>query len=170
MHIKIYIDEDTNGNLILKNILLDIISSNFDKSEINDNKNIIINESFINFIITNTKIQNNIAQPILNLGICEKILKTNFNIGDDEYLIIFLININKTNELLNKLVYEVYSKTEGSKLKKLDLNLYKDVIKIGENLLNNNIINCSNYSINGIISYSIVLCPPQKIFEFHKNR
>ena len=142
MHIKIYIDEDTNGNLILKNILLDIISTNFDKSEINDNKNIIINESFINFIITNTKIQNNIAQPILNLGICENILKTNFNIGDDEYLIIFLININKTNELLNKLVYEVYSKTEGSKLKKLDLNLYKDVIKIGENLLNNNIINC----------------------------
>ena len=112
MHIKIYIDEDTNGNLILKNILLDIISTNFDKSEINDNKNIIINESFINFIITNTKIQNNIAQPILNLGICENILKTNFNIGDDEYLIIFLININKTNELLNKLVYEVYSKTE----------------------------------------------------------
>ena len=112
MHIKIYIDEDTNGNLILKNILLDIISTNFDKSEINDNKNIIINESFINFIITNTKIQNNIAQPILNLGICENILKTNFNIGNDEYLIIFLININKTNELLNKLVYEVYSKTE----------------------------------------------------------
>ena len=107
-----YADEDTNGNLILKNIFLDIISTNFDKSEINDNKKIIINESFINFIITNTKIQNNIAQPILNLGICENILKTNFNIGDDEYLIIFLININKTNELLNKLVYEVYSKTE----------------------------------------------------------
>ena len=112
MHIKIYIDEDTNGNLILKNILSDIVSSNFDKSELNDNKNIIINESFINFIITNTKIQNNIAQPILNLGICENILKTNFNILDDEYLIIFLININKTNELLNKLVYEEYSKTE----------------------------------------------------------
>ena len=112
MHIKIYIDENTSGNLILKNIFLDIISTNFDKSEINDNKNIIINKSFINFIITNTKIQNNIAQPILNLGICENILKTNFNIGDDEYLIIFLININKTNELLNKLVYEVYSKTE----------------------------------------------------------
>ena len=60
--------------------------------------------------------QNNIAQPFINLGMCESILKTNNNIEDDENLIIFLININKTDELLNKLVYEVYSKTEGNKL------------------------------------------------------
>ena len=154
-----YQDENTNGNLILNNILQDITSTNFDINILNNNKNIIINESFIDFIITNNKIQKNVENKIINLGKCENILKNVYSIRNDEDLVIFLININKKDEQIKKLVYEVYSKTDTNKLIKLDLNLCKDIIVDNINLLDNNyIIKCEKYSIDSILIDSCVTC------------
>ena len=154
-----YQDEDTNGNLILKNILLDITSTNFDISLLSNNKNIIINESFISFIITNNKIQKNFENQIINLGNCENILKNEYRIDNDEELVILLINIDKNDEHLNKSLYEIYSKTDENKLKKLDLNLCENVTESGNKLLDNNyIIKCANYSIDSIINNACITC------------
>ena len=153
-----YQDKDTNGNLILQNIIQDISSSNFDINILSNN-NIIINESFITFIITNYHIQETTLNNIINLGNCENILKNNYNIENNEDLIIFIIDIDNKEEQINKLVYEVYSKTEQNILQKLDLNLCKDVIVNNNNILNNNIIiQCSTYSIDSIIDNSCITC------------
>ena len=42
-----------------------------------------------------------------------------YNIENDEDLVIFLISIDKKDEGIKKLVYEVYSKTDANILKKL---------------------------------------------------
>ena len=95
---------NSNGNLILKNIIQDITHNNLDTNIFSDNKNIIINESFISFIITNNKIQKNTENIIIDLGNCENILKDNY---DTEELVILLIEIDKKDSDIKKLGYEI---------------------------------------------------------------
>ena len=71
---------DSNGNLILKNIIQDITNTNFDANILSNNKNIIINESFISFIITNIKIQKNTDNNVIDLGNRENILKDYYKV------------------------------------------------------------------------------------------
>ena len=66
-----YKDEETNGYLIVHNFIQEI-TSDFDISILNNNETIIINESFISFIITYNKRDTN---NFINLGQCEDILK-----------------------------------------------------------------------------------------------
>ena len=121
--------------------------------------NNIINESFISFIITNNKIQKNIENQIINLGQCENLLKSHYEIENDEDLIIFIIDIDKKDEEIKKLVYEVYGKSEGNILTKLDLKLCEDVLINNNNQLNSNdIIKCDNYSIDSILNDSCITC------------
>ena len=146
-----YQDNNTNGNLILKNILTDITTINFDTSVLNNEK-IIINESFIDFIITNNKDEN----KVINLGTCENTLKSFYNIENNEDLIILIININKNNNI-KKLLFEVYSKTEENTLKKLDLNICYN--NSDNDIINNNdIIKCFNYTIDSILNESCITC------------
>jgi len=163
-----YQDTDTNGNIILQNILQDITSSNFNSSILNNNKNIIINESFITFIITNYKNQENLGNIKIDLGACENKLIEYYSISNEEDLIIFAINIDKKEEQIKKLIYEVYSITNENKLQKLDLKICKDAIINSEKLSENNyIIKCSKYSIDSILDNSCIGCkePYYPIYE-----
>ena len=74
-------------------------------------------------------------------------------------MIIFIIDIDKKDEQIEKLLYEVYSKTEENILQKLDLNLCKEVTVNNNNILNINfIIKCSKYSIDSILDNSCITC------------
>ena len=158
---------NSNGNLILKNIIQDITHNNFDTNIFSDNKNIIINESFISFIITNNKIQKNAENIIIDLGNCENILKDNY---DTEELVILLIEIDKKDSDIKKLGYEVYSKKGRNILQKLDLNLCKDVLVNEKKLLDNNaIITCSKYSIDSILEDSCIACAQSYYPKYEDN-
>ena len=167
---KFHYMNENNGNLILKNILQDISSNNFDYNILTNNKNIIINESFITFIITNNKIQKNTDNYIIDLGNCEEILKDKYN---TEELVIFTIDINKKDDEIKKTRYEIYSKIDGNIMQKIDLNLCKDVIVNSNKLLDNNpIIKCSDYSIDSIFENSCITCAEffyPKYEDFLKN-
>ena len=128
-----YKDNETNGNLILKNILEDIVSTNFNMNILNNNESIIINESFITFIITNTRIQNKMENKTINLGKCENILKNYYNKSETEELVIFFIK----DQQYKKSGYEIFSNFNGNQMEKLNLSLCKDII-----INNNDIINC----------------------------
>ena len=162
----------TNGNLILKNIIEEITSTNFNTTNIfSDNKNIIINESFITFILTNNQIQNYSENNIVELGNCENILKNYYN---TEELLIFLIDIDKKDEDIKLTGFEIYSKNDENITQKLDLNLCKDVVVNNETLLDNNaIIKCSDYSIDSLLDNSCITCAQNYYFiydEFLQNK
>ena len=147
-----YEDEDTNANLILNNIHKDIITTNFDKNNLyNNNKKIIINEVYTTFTITTQKIEKN-----NNLNKCESSLKAEYNLKNLDNLIILIINTKKdNNDVNNKIVYEVYADINNDNiLTKLDLNICNDTS------MNNEIIKCSNYSIESILVDLCISCIP----------
>ena len=146
-----YEDEDTNANLILNNIRNDIITTNFDKTILN-NKNIIIKEFDTTFIITTTKLQSSTSEPIIIFGQCENILKSFYNIDNRENLVIFFIRYKNIYNEINKLAYEVYYEINNHILIQLDLNLCNHIFN------NNYIINCSNYSIESFLDDSCISC------------
>ena len=146
-----YHDDDTNGNLILNNILKDITTINFNRNSLNDNIDVKIEESYITFTITTTNIQKNSGFPLINLGECENKLKEFYQINNNNNFIIFTINIQQND--IYKLVYEVYSEINGNNiLSKLDLNKCNDIIK------NNEIAKCSTFSIESIKQDSCLSC------------
>ena len=149
-----YEDEDTNSNLILNNIHKDIISSNFDKNDLYKNdKNIIIEEIYTTFTITTNKIQKNSANRIVNLDVCENIIKDKYNLKSTDKLIILIINVKKPKMSNNKIVYEVYTESNNDNiLTRLDLNICNDT------LINNEISKCSNYSIESLLDDLCISC------------
>ena len=146
-----YHDEGTNEDLILNNILKDITTIDFNRNSLNNNQNIKIEESYVNFIITSTKIQKINSYPLVNLGDCENILNLFYQNNNND-IILFVININKNG--INKIAYEAYSEISGNnQLTKLDLNQCNNIIN-----LKNELTKCSTYSIESIEQDSCLSC------------
>ena len=141
---KICIDKCEKVNLILKNkqcnkkqsyiingkTLDDLISKVEEKlDKIKDNEDVIIETLpgvIINVINSTTinDINSNYNLGSVDLGECENILKSHYNLDPSLPLLIILINTNsKTNSLVNNVNYNVYSQ-DGEKL---DLSLCSDV-------------------------------------------
>ena len=158
-----YEDDDTNANLMINSIKKDIITINFDKTTLNNNKNIIIKEFGATFTITTTKIQSSSSDPILIFGKCEDILKNYYNIDSNKNLVLFFINYENKYKEIRKLAYEIYYEFYDNNLIELDLNLCNDLLK------DNYIINCSSYSIESIINDSCISCKELYYPIFDKN-
>jgi hypothetical protein len=97
------------------------------------NKNIqylLYKDNEMNIVLTTSENQNkNINNKIttINLGECETKLKKEYNIPNENYLIIFKIDVLKDDMEIPQIEYEVYYPLNGSKLKKLDLSKCKDL-------------------------------------------
>ena len=117
---------------ILLKIKNELIKSNLDFID-KDFKDIIIEDNNIKYHLTTSFNQiNNIYNNIstINLGECETILKSYYNITSNIPLLIFKIDVYEKGLLIPIIEYEVYNiKTK----KLLDLNLCKD-IKIDINI------------------------------------
>ena len=159
-----YEDEDTNAILILNNIHKDIISTNFNKSILfKENKKILIEEIKTTFTITTNSIQKKEANPKINLGECENVLKSKYNLQNTDNLIIFIINTKKNMNDNDKTVFEIYAELNGNNfLTKLDLNLCDNIIK------NNEISKCSNYSIESLLDDLCISCY-DSYYTIHNN-
>ena len=100
-----YEDESIYANLILNNIHIDILTENFYKTNLNNNQNIIIQESNTKFTITTNKIQKNSNPSLVNLEQCEDILKNYYNIENTDNLIIFIIDVIKGRQKKDNLKF-----------------------------------------------------------------
>ena len=148
-----YEDEDTNANLILNNIHKDIITTNFNKNNLyNNNQEIIINEVYTTFTITTYKIHKISNNRIVNLDKCENYIKNFYSLENTDKLIILFINVKK-DDIIDKTVYEIYADLNNdNKLSRIDLNICYD------DLLNNEIMKCSNYSIESVLDGLCISC------------
>ena len=142
-----YIDEDTNAELILQNILKDLTKNKYDVFPFNENKNIIIREQWITFTLTTT-IKN--IDDIKDTIECQNKLKKFYNISLDEDLYILIINISKPEMINPKVEYKVYYPLNDDILEKLDLSLCSN-----EKFIT---VNCSKYSIRSLIKDSCLSC------------
>ena len=142
-----YEDESIIGNLILKNIKSDILTTNFNRNTLINEQNIIIEKGNIKFTITTNKIQKNSSPKLINLGQCENILLSSYNLDDVNNIIIFIIDVP------NKRQFEAYGYHIANpyNLIKLDLN-YCD------NYINNEISKCSLYSIESLSNDLCISC------------
>ena len=94
----------------------------------------------------------------INLNECENILKTAYNITDNNSL--YLLKVESDEGMkIPKIEYEVYSPLNGNKLEKLNLTLCKDIrIEISIPVIINDDINKYNTSsdyYNNICSKAI---------------
>ena len=114
--------KQNNINNIKNAISIHSIDSLLDNILIENGEDIMIFEEGIKYQITSTlnqKINNYKNVSTINLGDCENILKTKYNISKNESLLIFKLDIFKEGLLTPIIEYEVYHpKTK----EKLDLN------------------------------------------------
>ena len=85
---------------------------------LNEGKDLIIKKDNILYQITSTFNQNNKNYQnisLLKLEECEKILKMNYNISDEEILIIFKIEQNIKGFLIPLIEYEIFSPKKKEK-------------------------------------------------------
>ena len=116
-----------------------------------------INGIDYNFTITPINDLYKFSSTFVDLTICEKILRKEYNISSDEILTILQIEIDKTNEkaLTSQVEYIIYN----DKKEKLDLSYCKDVqIKINYDIKNKDLLNktmIDYYSSLGIDIFDI---------------
>ena len=122
----------------------DIITSNFDKQDLYNNKDIVIKEPYTKFIITTYK-NNKIITLEEN---CINIIRSTYNILNIDKLVILIIDIKKENMANNKIVYEIY----------YDLYNNNTLSKLNLILCNNEMAKCSNYTIESLLQDLCITC------------
>ena len=93
------IDKGTDHEIYDQNILVSLTNTNNQKNNKNKNKTTI------------------------DLGECENILKTNYNISQDSYLYILKMDIKEEGMKIQKIEYEIYYPLDGRNIIKLNLSL-----------------------------------------------
>ena len=110
----------TNTNKILSiNFHRNIISDNFDFTNINNDEDIIFEKKNIKFIITKDN------QNIKDLDECEYVLRNYYNTSEDEF---FIYLIEKDN-LKNNITFQIFYSFNDLNLEEINLNLCNYVCK-----------------------------------------
>ena len=129
--IKKYINEKPDSEItiedkIIENIEKEFMSDNFNKTKIEDGNDEVIENEKMTITLTTTKNQNkNIKQnsTSINLGDCEKLLRLNYNLSENETIYIKKIDVNQEGFKIPKVEFDVYYIYNGSKLEKMNLSI-----------------------------------------------
>ena len=121
-----------NDTQIEENILKipEFIFSENIMSEIKDGQDLIIKmpESIISLTSTeNQNINKNNNISTIDLGACENILKTEYNISNNESLLIYKMDVLKKGMKIPRIEYKVYYVINRKQLVQLDLNKCKNL-------------------------------------------
>ena len=130
---KINYISDNGDNLekeekVLENIK-EKLTNDFETSELDQGKNIIIEQKDSIITITTTENQKNdesINSTTINLGECENKIKKEYCIPDNKSLYILKIDVKQKGLKILKIVYEVYYPLFGDNLIKLNLTVCED--------------------------------------------
>ena len=125
-----YMPNDTNNKEVedkeLENIK-NILTNGFNTSDIGNGKNLIIKQRDSTITITNTENQKKPSNlTTIDLGKCEKELKREYGIPENEPLYILKIDVKKEGLKIPKIAYEVYYPYNGGNLTKLNLTVCQD--------------------------------------------
>ena len=117
----------------------------FNTSDIERGKNEIIKCKDVKITLTTTKNEKNVKNDInttyIDLNECEDILRKEYNLTENEIIFMKKIEVFQKGMKIPKIVYDVYSKLNGTNLIKLDLSFCANIkidisipIEITENL------------------------------------
>ena len=111
---------------MLKNVENDFTSEEYDTSRLDNGINDIIKYDKMKIILTTTKYQsknmNNPNETTIDLGKCELILREKYNISYNESLYMRRIDMIQEGMKIPKIIYDIYSKFNKTRLVKLNLS------------------------------------------------
>ena len=120
-------EEDTKiQDIILENIEKSLISGDYNLSNIDNGKDEIYQDEKIVITLTTSNNQkNNINSnyTIIDLGECESLLRQGNNLADNQVLYIKKIDVFQDGMKIPNIEYDVYYKSFGNRLIKLDLSI-----------------------------------------------
>ena len=103
----------------------------FNTSDIERGKNEIIKCKDVKITLTTTKneknVKNNINTTYIDLNECEDILRKEYNLTENEMIFMKKIEVFQKGMKIPKIVYDVYSKLNGTNLIKLDLSFCANI-------------------------------------------
>ena len=115
---------------ILENIENNIISGNYNTSNLDEGKDDIIKLEKITISLSTTENQKNNENKTnltsINLNGCEELLRKEYNININEKIYIKKIDIEQEGFKIPKIDFDVYSKLSGNNLTKLNLSICKE--------------------------------------------
>jgi len=155
-----YISDDENNKEIEEKVINETkeeLMNDFDTTDVDKGKDIVIEQKDSTITITTTENQKNKISSnttIIDLGECETKLKGEYNISENQSLYIFKIDVKQIRFKIPKIVYDVYYPLFGKNLIRLNLTVCKDSeikLYIRYNLTDNiDIINPSSDYYNDI--------------------
>ena len=114
-------------DILIQNFEVGITSSDFNTSYLDKGEDYVFEESKMKIIITTTQNQRNKFNEIngtkIDLSECEDLLRKKHNITENDLLYINKIDIIQEGMKIPKVVYDIYSKLNGSNLIKLNLSV-----------------------------------------------
>ena len=119
-------DEIKYFDSILEIIEYIFTDENFDSFAIENGEDILIKIDKMTIILTTIKNQkNNINNNMtaINLGECEAIIRKYYNISDEELIYMKIIEMMQEKMKIPKVVFDIYSKSFGNNLTKLNLSI-----------------------------------------------
>ena len=105
------------------------LTNGFDTSNIDEGKNIVIEQKDSTITVTSTENQKNeksTNSTIIDLGECENKIKDAYHIPRDKYLYILKIDVKQEGYKIPKIAYEIYYPLFGGNLIKLNLTACDD--------------------------------------------
>jgi hypothetical protein len=129
-NIKDEIIEIIKGNIM--SLYYDNLKERLSEMQNENIQYIFYKDSEMNIVLTSTEIQNinknkNNNITTINLGECETKLKKEYNISEEESLIVYKIDVLKEGMKIPQIEYEFYYPLNSSKLVKLDLSKCKGI-------------------------------------------
>ena len=126
---KEYEKEEKYNNIydiILYNVEISITSSNYNTTNLENGKDDVFEYENMTITLTTTENQkknkNNGNITTVDLLGCETILRNVYNISDDEIVFIKKIDVIQEGIKISKVLYDVYSKLNGTNLVRLNLS------------------------------------------------
>ena len=123
--------EDKNYVTILEDLETTLINGDLNTTDIENGKNKIVEFNDMTITLTTTKNQkdneNNANMTTINLGECEDILRKEYNISQDEEIIMLKVDSYQEGMKIPKIIFNVYHKINDTYLLKLDLFFCSDI-------------------------------------------
>ena len=99
-------------------------------SNIDDGNELLFQKNEKTIIFSSTyiqKIKNNKNSTVINLGKCENKLKTFYNISEESYLYILIIDVEQKDKNYPKIEYEVFYRFQDGNMEMLNLSICEDI-------------------------------------------
>ena len=117
-------DTEINKTEIIENLIENLININ-DRTDIDNGTDIVVQKTNILTMTTTYSQKINVKknQTTIDLGECENLLKTHYNIPSNDSLYIIKLDISEEGMKIPKIEYEVYYPLYNDNLIKLDLSI-----------------------------------------------